>query len=538
MIIDIFVPEKFGTYYVIPKRILGFDLSKTYVYASQLYLSGQEIILEKFYQEQLDTNLTRPYSERVSEAIKKIIDKTGNYDVIKTSLSSSVVMFKELQLPFSNPEKIALIINYEVESYLPFPIDTAIIDFIITESNESENTAVVMVAAVQKQYIAEHLSYFESAGLNPNKVTVDLFDLYALYKEIPSYTQKNETVALIDIEFNVTRIAFIAKGQLKSIRTLPKGIVSITKNIAQLQEISNAQALEDIIRFGVERYDSPDFEKSIKEAFNNYFKDIKFTLQSFLTQASSDQKFDRILLLGKGAEINKIDNFISKSLDIQCNLFDGNALIKIPSVILKNSTRIPRSNIMSLSTAYPSTITEHFNLLKEEFAPSKAYEFNKKFLTAITLLSFIFLALFTHNYLQQRKLKKTISTMEREVISTLNQQDLSEEKNLSKAIEEAEDKVAKEEELWFAFSRQRRFSFLKTLQDLSMAIDRKSTGLDLKKLIITPNELTFEGEVRGFEELKVLERELRESNLFQTVPTLQELKFSEKLLLKKNGEES
>lgn len=108
---------------------------------------------------------------------------------------------------------------------------------------------------------------------------------------------------------------------------------------------------------------------------------------------------------------------------------------------------------------------------------------------------------------------------------------------MQRAETEAAEKVQREEELWFAFSRQTRFSFLKALQEMSSAIDRDAIGLKLRKLVITPNALLFEGEVKDFNALKVLERELRESNLFIIVPTMQELKINEKFFFKKNGTE-
>lgn len=537
MIINIFVPEKIDNYYLLSKRVIGFDLSKTHVYASQLLLSGSTITIEKFYQEQISPDATRPYQQRVSEAIQKVLQQAPTCNAINTSLSSSVVIFKELQLPFTDPEKIALVINYEVEPYLPFAITDAIVDFIITKTNTAENTANVMVAAVQKNYIADHLSYFQEAGYTPTKVSIDLFDLYGLYNEIPSYAAKKETVVLIDIEFHVTRIAFILNGQLKLIRTLPKGIAHVAKHVAQSLNIANGEALEDLIRFGFEKHDEPLYKQAVSESFKSFMQEISFTLQSFLSQTQTEQQIDRLLLLGRGAEIHGIDTHFSEALGISCDLFDGNALLKMSSVTIKNATRIPRSSIMSLSTAFPSKITELLNMRQQEFALPTAATFNQRFFTALGLLTLFLGLLIGHSYWQKRSLTTTARAMERAVITRLQELDLADEdeRTLEGALPQAEEKVTQEEELWFAFSRQRRFSFLKALQDLSTAIDRKAVGLNLNKLVITTNEITFEGQVKGFEELKVLERELRESKLFTFVPTLQELKFSEKLPLKKNG---
>lgn len=535
MITSIFIPEKIGTYYLLPRRIIGFDLSKTHIYASQLYLVGNNITLEKFYQEPIDPDSTRPYGVRVGEALGKIMKKIPSYHIINTSLSSSIVIFKELKLPFVDTEKIAMILPYEVEPYLSFSLNDAVIDFIVTKTNQEEKTSDILVAAVQKKYIQEHLSFFETAGISPTKVSIDLFDLYGLYNQIPSYREKQSTVALIDIEFNVTRIAFILKGQLKLVRTLTKGIAQTTKNVAQALNISNGQALETFIRFGLEKHDDQNYRTTVTQSMASFFQEIQFTLQSFITQTNTMQPIEKIFLLGRGAEIPGIDSFATQQLTIECHYFNGNELLKIPSVTMKNSSRIPRSNIMSLSTAFPSPLTESLTMRRDEFSLSTASLFNKQFFTAVILFLMILVSLIGHSYWQQRSLSRTARSMEQDVVKTLINLDLTDAREFKRAIEDAEEKVSQEENLWFAFSRQRRFSFLKALQDLSTAIDRKSIGLNLKKLLITTNNITFEGEVKDY---RTLERELKESKLFRVVPSLQLGTVNVLLPLKKNGEES
>ena len=49
--------------------------------------------------------------------------------------------------------------------------------------------------------------------------------------------------------------------------------------------------------------------------------------------------------------------------------------------------------------------------------------------------------------------------------------------------------------------------------------------------------LVLQGQVKNFDALKILEQELRESNLFVYVPSFQTKTFNEEIPLKKNGEE-
>ncbi len=536
MIADIFLPEKIGSYYLLAKRIVGFDINKTHIYATQLFFSGNAIVAEKFLQEPIDTDASIPYAQRVSNTLKKLSTQLDNVDEIRTSISSSIALFKELTLPFTDRDSIELVLNFELEPLLPFSLANAFINFIITKKNPEAKQTTVLVAAVQKNYVIEQINYFTTAGLKPTAVTVDMFDVYGLYKAIPSYSQKKNGVVLIDISLYTTTLAYIIDGQLKLIRTLSKGTAQVAKIIGQELSIPNGDALEQVIRFGLENNDNPNYTKAAHKAYINFFQEIQFTLQSFISQLGTEYTITEIFLLGNGAEINQLPTSMTEILGIPCLLFDSNELLKYHVLSLKNIQRIPHSHYISLSTAFKNPQTEDFNLADKELRSSSVAVMNWQLLTSLVLTMVILIVLGINTFMQTKKFEHVVTSMEREIIVSLQERQLTDAKNLTQALDDAQEKVSKEEEIWFAFSRQSRFSFLKALQELSTSIDKKATGLNLKKLIITANTITLEGEVKGFQELKILERELRESNLFIAVPPLQELTFSEKLLLKKNGE--
>ena len=99
MIKNIFIPEKLGAKYIFPTRIVGFDVGKTHVTAVQLLLKGTSATIEKMIDVPLESN-SASYEERASKAIAAILGQVDHYDQLHTS-ASSVVIFKELKLPFS-----------------------------------------------------------------------------------------------------------------------------------------------------------------------------------------------------------------------------------------------------------------------------------------------------------------------------------------------------------------------------------------------------------------------------------------------------
>lgn len=531
--IEIFIPKRIKNYYVLPQRILGFDINKTAVHAAQVLRSGSHIAIEKLMHESIDTDGSRSYSERVAEAINALIKRADRPDVIRTSLNSSAIVFKEVTFPFTDPEKIKMVTPFEIEASLPFNLSQAVVDVLITHTNPTEKKATVLAAAAQKSSVQEQLGYFDAAGVQVQAVTIDVFDLYSFYSMTPE-SSVVENIALIDIGYYMTRIMLLVNGKLKLVRTVPKGVITIAKNLGQLLSLSSSQSLEEFIRFGFEKHDGAHYYEAVTQACSDFWQTIQFTVQSFSAHIPTGN-IDRVVILGSGSEIAGMRQYAANFLNLEVVIFDPQSILKNKLVSMRHGQRIEQSSILSLATAVATGLTTEVNLRQGELEVPTVIQFAQQFITGIILALLIIGSLLGYTWWQKNKITRSVASSEREMVTAINNIQLSDARILDDALVEAERKVNKEEELWFAFSRQTRFSFLKALQDLSSAIDRQGVGLKVRRLVITPNYLTLEGEVKDFNGLKVLERELRESALFILVPALQELKINEKLFFKKNG---
>lgn len=531
MIKNIFIPEKIGNYYLFAQRIIGFDIGKTHISATQVFINGRVSTIEKVMHIPLPSG-SGDYEEKVSQGIKEILAGMDRYDAIYSALSSSVVVFKELTLPFTTREKIELVISYEVESLLPFTLDQAVVDFIITKTTETHSD--VLVAAVQKQHIAEHISLFEAAGVEVSKIVVDLFSLYGLMQLIEHYSSFSGAQVVLNLGFSATRLAYIRDGQLKFIRTIPQGISTIIKNMSNQLSIPASEIHETIMRLGFETVEDNAFEQQASRAFSEYLNTVQFTLQSFQERAESSH-VRRIVLLGGGAEIKNIAPFIEKKLSIPTELFSLQTLDS-EHIRYKYKMAIPFNSIISMSVALPTKINENFNLRKNEFSLIDENLFTKQVVVATTLIVCIFLLFIGNSFLQIRKLNKTIEQGEKEAISLVSNTLNVSSKNLNSLVSDAQTSVLDQDRIWFSFSQQTRSSFLASLQKLTTAIDKDSIGLKLKKLRFTHDAIRLQGEVKDIPALVILEDELKEANL-GTFSAAQEPKFDITITLKKSSED-
>jgi Tfp pilus assembly PilM family ATPase len=540
LIKDIFLPEKIKSNYLFAKTVVGIEINKTHIIATKTYIKGTTSSIELIVEEKIAEEVSEENTDRMSPALTALFAKIGNYDEIHTVLPSSIVVFKELKLPFSTHEKISMVINFEIEPLLPFPLREAVIDFIITRDIPEEKSSEILVTAVQKQHITQHLALFEAVGKKVDVVTIDMISLYGLYTHIPPYKQLQGGTVLLNITNNTTTIAFMMNGQLKTVRTLPKGIILLTKNIAQELQKTPQEIIDHLLRFGVDTSTTPEYASAIDKAISEWWDAINFTLNSFTTQFLNRQPITKIIFLGNGALIKDFVPFINKKTGIACELFSVEHIEQTSSETIKNITPINPINVVSASATLPFDITMQYNLARqEELKTSDNSLLLKQLIVMIVLTIALFATLTTHYVLQTRKLSKEIKSSEHEILTTLTAtfKSLESETNVTDAIEAADQEVQEQQKRWFAFSQQSRASFLQYLLELTTKIDKKSIGLNVEQIIIGEGFITLKAEVRDHDALKILGRELSQSKLFGPFESPETPQFTMRIPLAISNEE-
>jgi len=537
MIKNIFMPERVGSYYLFPKRILGFDLGRSQILATQVYLYRRSITIEKFIEEKLENNVNIAYPERVAQAIKVIMARADQCHEIHSALSSSVIVFKELKVPFLEHEKIRNILNFEVEPLLPFPLSSAVIDFIITKQDVAEKSSEILVAAVQKEQIAQHLQLFAAAGIDPAVVTVDLFALYGLYSHIPEYEAETGNIALVDLGIQSTRIAFISNKQLKYIRALPKGLLTIAKQVSDEMGTSVSETMETIIRFGLESHGNQQHANALTRVLTTFWSEIDFTVRSFAQQANQ-QAVSSLLLLGPGSEIKDVCPFVSTLVSIPCKLFTISSMLRNGDVKLANSAHVPRTHAVSLATSFPSPVMAHFNLRRAEFTVTDMNLFKKQLVVASSFLAILFVSMIIFMFWQLRTERLEYETSEDEAVTALKSRFPNVQGSGLESVANLADTQLKSEEQALGFLSPARPSYLSYLLELTTHIEKKDPvtgqnplGFEIDKLVIENDVMTLEARVRNYDALKIFEKNLRASKMFEFSP-INKLEFTLKIRLK------
>ena len=536
---DVFLPERIQSYYLFSKIVIGIEINKTHIIATKARVSGKTSTIETIIEEQIPEEVADSQISATSLALQRIFAKIGSYDEIRTVLASSVVIFKELKLPFVSREQIKMVIAFEIEPLLPFPLRDAAIDFIITRTIPEEKSSEIVVTATQKSHIAQHIHLFEQIGIKPSTIIVDMIALYNLYKQMDATVQLSGGTALINLTTQSTTILFMLNTQLKLVRTLPKGIIALTRHIAQEQQKTPQEIMDYILRFGVET--TPD-EHSIatEKSITDWWESINFTLTSLSTQLLNREVISKIIFLGRGALIPGLLPFISKKTGIACELLNAEHISNTAHFTLKNKNLVTPINAISASSALLTEMVADYNLIQQEFvAPNNRLLLTQLIMYLVLTLT-LFATLITHYYLQTSKLRKEITNSEQEALSQLkeNLKTIEEDDtDLEEAITTANAELEVLQKRWFAFSNQSRTSFLQYLFELSK-IDHKALGLKVDRLTIDDGFIILKADVKDHEALKILQQSLSQSPLFSAVESPETLQFTIRITLaNSNGEQ-
>ena len=342
-----------------------------------------------------------------------------------------------------------------------------------------------------------------------------MFELSGLY--MMAATDPQKTVALVDLGIHSTRIALLIKGQLKHIRSIPQGLLSIAKKIGQSTGLDLAENLQQLIRRGL---DQSEFAHAAQGAFEELFSPIRFTIESYA------QPIDTLVLTGSAVEIPGLTDSLASYVHLPVEQFLPKQLIHTNRIQSK-ITPLPTSFMVSIAAALSVPSTESFNLETEDRQNKDRRIETLQLLTAAGLTLLLFTAFSLYSFFRVRTLRLAHKAAEMEAIEELKksfQLKPGQTPNLAAANKLALTELKKQESAWLRLSSENRTKYLQYLAELSRCINIKEAQLDLTSLVMKDETIRLYGSVPGYQQLTILQKQL-ECPLFKKLPKLQEWNF-------------
>jgi type IV pilus assembly protein PilM len=287
-----------------------------------------------------------PYSKdkedvkTISEILETLLKELGlKTKQVRLTVSGSGIHTKPISIPSLPKGELKEAVRWEIKDHLPFPVETAQIDFHALNEyvEDSIKKLDLITVACPKQLIDRTLSIAEGAGLQPTHLEVGPF---ALWNTLLTWGQirKEETVALIDLGSEKTGIYLFKDRILQFSREVTPTGFDMTRAIAE--GISSAEEPDllyeraEIIKREMGVPSEPHHEgisdKSVplsklsflvRPVLEKLAAEIGRSLEYYRNLFNVEQ-IDRVLLTGGGANLKNIASYLANELRLPVEHFN------------------------------------------------------------------------------------------------------------------------------------------------------------------------------------------------------------------------
>ncbi len=505
MITNLFIPEAIGSYYLLRTRRAGIEIAPDALRVTVIRAHGTKRTIEAVLEEPLPKEGVT--DEAISKALRELSTKWGAVQEISCVLPSSLVIFKELSLPFIGMKKAQQVVPFEIEAQLPFPLDAAVIDSIATKEDIVAKTTHLLVAAVQKQTVARYIAYFQAADLTLSRLTVDMIELYKLY-ELCAKPSTDAIVALIDIQPYSTQLAVSVDQRLAHLRALPRGLFTGLQT-----DQASVHTLEEAL--------GSEGSSSMKQNFTALLSDIQFTLDAYRARADAQV---HIVIMGGAAESDAIISYINQTLTTECSRFQPQQIREQPMIQESNGITLTQQYMVSLAAALKLT---KMNFNQEYEAALENRLLYRQLMVLAALCGLILVSCSLYSLLRVRALKKAYQAAQAEAIADLQKSfklKPTQTVNLAAANKAASTELNRQESAWNHLSQENRYALLTNLTALSSCLNAKESQLDLTSVVMKDDTIKLYGSVPGYPQLTKLQKQL-DCPPFKKLPKLQDWNF-------------
>ncbi len=292
---------------------MGLDIGTSGVRAAELSMGRGGTTLERFGQVALPAGAVQDGEVMdvavVAGAISQLWAQAKfSSKRVVVGVANQKVVVRQVDLPWLPVQELRKSLSFQVQDFIPMPVDQAILDFHpleeFTTDNGTRMLRVLLVAAA-RDMVGSALSAVEKAGLQPTMV--DLTSFAVLRSQVTSGTGLAvEAEALIDIGASVTNIVVHQGGVPRFVRILLMGGGDITDAVAERLGVPPEQAESvkqtnglSLVAGSAQPHPA---NRAIESTGSAFVEEVRGSLAYYLAQAGS-ARIGRVVLSGGGSRL-------------------------------------------------------------------------------------------------------------------------------------------------------------------------------------------------------------------------------------------
>jgi type II secretion system protein L len=394
------------------------------------------------------------------------------------SVPSEKFSYRNIQVPFSNPKKIRMVLPFELEPTLPYPIDDLVLDFQIIDTAESEGTTPLIAAAIAQSDLDPYNQALSAMKIDPECLTISGLPAALC---LGNHDEAQEDQFFVAVNKKSCTLYATAGGQIQVIRS----------------------------------FVLPQLESSRPDTI---ISQIKRTLAAFDEMELYDFRPHEITISGEGLDIESLTEDVAGALNTEVKTADLATRLEIPIAEDMADSWKPAQMDDALALALMEIENlDGLNFHLGQFAVQKFLAKNKPQVIKTAILAAAILALLIFNvavdfYSVHRRIE-TLNNQMQEVYKAT----FPEIKTIRYPYEDMEAKItdARRKSV-FVGDTGPHIRSIDILNNISRRIP-KDIKLDMTRLVVGSGNVLISGNTDEFDSLDAIKDRLEQIDFFKKV---------------------
>jgi len=272
--------------------------------------------------------------------VKEIVAQSNiNAEEVAVSLPNNQVFTKIIEMPPLSDRELAASLKYEMEQYIPLPLEQVRTDWQIlgTSNKDGKQVTSVFLVAAPIALLDKYEKVIDRAGLITSTIETEMISVYrSLYPLISNPAPS----MVVHMGAMTTSIAVVKNGVILMIFNLDKGGLAITRAISSDLGIdpNQAESFKKVYGLNKETFEGK-IGKSLFPILESIMGDVRKTMLMY-KESSNNEAINQIVLSGGTAQLPGIDIYFTNQLNLQVvlgNSFQIYNIGKIPEELKREA---------------------------------------------------------------------------------------------------------------------------------------------------------------------------------------------------------
>jgi Tfp pilus assembly PilM family ATPase len=412
-------------------------------------------------------------------------------------------MFRHVNLPFRDDNRIRKTLSFELEPLIPLSVDEVVADYLTIPHDG------LLVAAVAKAIISEWIDKVEGTL---GKVSVIDISSTALATQIIADKSSAASGIILDIGAGSTAAVFYEEGRIVQIRSLAFGGSHITQALSQDLSLEPDKTEQKKIHG-----DYPDGCSRAEDLCRHFCSELKNTIEYMKLNGSLRNSPAIMTVTGGGSLFTPLQKELENSFSLSVEVLD---LVQLKQLDVEDDIRSHmKPQIMNTAIAAAMRMSsgrKSFNFRQQDFAAKNILSNLKGQLKWAAVIAGIILLLAIVN----QALDFTINTRRldniKKQISFIFKKDFPEAANMVEPVQQLKAKLEENKKTFDFYKGNSETTVLNLLKEISGLIP-PSLDIVIYSLSYENNVILIKGEAKNVDDISAVKNELLKSRYFKDV---------------------